>query len=131
MPFTAFIVEDSLPIREALIETLAELAGVHTAGVAGNQRAALAWLDDPDHHWDLAIVDLVLEPGGSGLGVLHALRDRPPQRKVVVLTATASAAVRAQCLALGCDGVFDKAIETDALSAYCASLAQQAGAEPA
>jgi len=118
----AFIVEDNPSIRESLIEALAELAGIETTGVAGNQKAAVAWLNNPANHWDVAIVDLILEPGGSGFGVLHALRNRRPGRKMVVLTGTAHPDVRRQCEALGCDRVFDKSIETDALMEYCAAL---------
>ena len=69
---------------------------------------------------------LVLEPGGgSGFGVLRALRDRPARRKMVVLTGTASTDVRRQCEALGGDGVFDKSIETEALIDWCLALGRQ------
>ena len=122
MTLKAFIVEDNPSIRESLIEALAELAGIETTGVAGSQKAAVAWLNNPDNHWDIAIVDLILEPGGSGFGVLLACRERSPERKMVVLTATANPDVRSQCEALGCDRVFDKSIETDALMEYCAAL---------
>jgi DNA-binding NarL/FixJ family response regulator len=118
----AFIVEDNPSIRESLIEALSELAGMETAGVAGSQKAAVAWLKDPANQWDVAIVDLILEPGGSGFGVLLACRERRPEQKMVVLTATANPDVRSQCEALGCDRVFDKSIETDALMEYCAGL---------
>ena len=74
--------------------------------------------------WDIAIVDLILEPGGSGLGVLRACRDRKPAQKMAVLTATANPDVRRQCEALGSDGVFDKAMEADALMSWCLALGQ-------
>lgn len=119
----AFIVEDSPAIREGLAETLAELAGIGVAGFATSEQQARHWLADPAHRWDLAIVDLVLEGPGSGLGVLRALRTRAPNQKVVVLTATASRAVREQCFVLGCDEVFDKSIESDALITWCMAFA--------
>jgi CheY-like chemotaxis protein len=122
----AFVVEDNVSIRDSLVEALSELAGIATAGVASNEKAAIAWLTDPDNEWDLAIVDLILEPGGSGFGVLNALRNRKPDQKMVVLTGTANHNVRAQCEKLACDGVFDKAIDTDALLDYCIALAQSA-----
>ena len=121
-----FVVEDNVPIRDSLIEALTELAGIVAAGVAGTQNAAVAWLTDSNNDWDIAIVDLILEPGGSGFAVLDACRNRRPGRKVVVLTGTANPAVRRQCEALGSDGVFDKSIETDALIDYCLELAQAA-----
>ena len=126
MALKAFVVEDNLSIRDSLIEALSELTGIATCGVAGNEKAAVAWLTDPANEWDLAIVDLILEPGGSGLGVLHACRSRKPGRKVVVLTGAANPEVRRQCEALGSDRVFDKSIETDALMDWCLALAQAA-----
>jgi DNA-binding NarL/FixJ family response regulator len=92
--------------------------------VAGTEKAAIAWLTDAANEWDIAIIDLILEPGGSGFGVLNACRNRKPEQKVVVLTGAANADVRAKCEALGSDGVFDKSIETDALMDYCLALAQ-------
>jgi DNA-binding NarL/FixJ family response regulator len=120
----AFVVEDNVSIRESLVEALAELAGIETGGVAGSEKAAIAWLTDAANEWDIAIVDLILEPGGSGFGVLNACRQRKPGQKMVVLTGTANPEVRKQCEALGSDGVFDKSIETDALMDYCLALAR-------
>jgi DNA-binding NarL/FixJ family response regulator len=124
--FKAFLVEDHASIRESLKEALAELAGIETAGAAPSEKQAVAWLTDPANEWHVAIVDLVLEPGGSGFGVLRALQGRDPRRKMVVLTGTANPDVRRQCEALGADGVFDKSIETEAMLDYCAALAQRA-----
>ncbi|TFZ00224.1 response regulator [Ramlibacter humi] len=126
MPLNAYIVEDHDTLRESLAEALAELAGVRTVGQSASAKEAIAWLTDPAHAWDIAIVDLVLERGGHGSEVLRALKHRDPARKVVVLTATADPLVREQCLALGSDGVFDKAMETEALIDWCAGLGQAA-----
>jgi two-component system OmpR family response regulator len=125
----AFVVEDNPSIRDGLIEALAELGGIETAGFAATEKAATAWLLAPDNAWDVAIVDLVLEPrGGSGFGVLRALQGRDrARRKVVVLTGTATQDVRRQCEALGGDGVFDKAMETEALLDWCQALAREVG----
>jgi two-component system OmpR family response regulator len=122
----AYVVEDNPAIRDSLIEALRELTGIVTTGVAGSQKEAVAWLCDSANDWDIAIVDLILEPGGSGFGVLNACRNRGPNQKMVVLTATANPDVRKQCEALGSDGVFDKSIETDALINHCLALAQAA-----
>jgi len=123
----AFVVEDNLSIRDSLVEALAELAGIETAGSARNQHDAVAWLTDAAHDWDIAIVDLVLEPGGgSGLDVLRALQQRRPGQRMVVLTGTAGAEMRRLCEALGADGVFDKAMETEALLDHCKAYARDA-----
>ena len=128
MALKAFVVEDQAGIRQSLVEALAELGGIETAGWAGTEKAAVAWLLDPAHAWDIAIVDLVLEAGGgSGFGVLRALRDRPGTRKAIVLTATANPQVRRYCEQMGADGVFDKAMETEAMLDYCVKLARAAG----
>lgn len=127
MALQAFLVEDQASIRDSLIEALHELAGFEIAGWAADEKSALAWLRDPGHHWDIAIVDLVLYGGGSGYGVLQALRGRPATRQLIVLTGTANPQVRRRCEELGADGVFDKAMETEAMLDYCAKLSRAAG----
>ncbi len=128
MALKAYVVEDNPGIRDSLIEALSEIGGIEAAGSAVDEKTAVAWLRDPANRWDIAIVDLVLEPGGgSGFGVLQALRGRNPVRKMVVLTGTASPEVRKRCEAMGADGVFDKAMETEAMLDYCVALARAAG----
>ena len=128
MALKAFLVEDHASIRDGLFEALSEIAGIDCAGWAADEKAALAWLRNPANHWDIAIIDLVLQHGGgSGYGVLQALRDRPASRQMVVLTGAANPQVRRRCEELGADGVFDKAMETDAMLDYCAALSRAAG----
>ena len=128
MALKAFIVEDQLAIRDSLSEALAELGSIETAGSATTEKAAVAWLRDAANPWDIAIVDLVLEPGGgSGFGVLQAMRQRGAAQKMVVLTGTANPQVRRHCEEMGADGVFDKAMETEAMLDYCVKLARAAG----
>lgn len=123
MALKAFIVEDNLAIRTSLAEALEELAGIETVGWCAGGAVGAAWLVNPEHEWDLAIVDLLLDGGSNGLDVLRVLRNRPAGRKVVVLTATASGLVSEQCRALGADEVFDKSMDTDALLDWCMRLA--------
>ena len=127
MALKAFLVEDQASIRDSLGEALSELAGFEIAGWAADERSAVAWLRDPGRDWDIAIVDLVLYGGGSGYGVLQALRQRPVTRKMIVLTATANPQVRRRCEDMGADGVFDKAMEIEAMLDYCAKLSRAAG----
>lgn len=117
--FRGFVVEGNAPVRAALVEGLAELAGVTTVGYAGDMQAALAWLTDPSNGWDIAIVDLHLGAGGSGWPVLEALARRQPHQRVVVWTAAADALARARCRTLGVDEVFDRATEDARLMDYC------------
>lgn len=119
MELRAYIVEDNATIRENLIETLEELAGIKAVGWAETEDAARAWLaPQPARRWDLAIVDLFLKQGG-GLGVLEACRDRAADQRVVVLSNYATAEMRERCVQLGVDAVFDKSNEIDALIEYC------------
>ncbi|MDB5899907.1 MAG: putative response regulator, CheY [Ramlibacter sp.] len=127
MALKAFDVEDQPQVRDSLMESLAELAGIEPAGWAADEKTATAWLRDPAHHWDVAIVDLVLANGDTGFGVLQALRGRPVTRKIVVLSGTTNPEVRKRCEAMGADGVFDKAMETEAMLDYCVALARAAG----
>jgi two-component system OmpR family response regulator len=113
-----YIVEDNPTIRENLIGTLEELAGINAVGTAETENEGKAWLVENSGDWDLAIVDLFLKQG-SGLGVLAACRDRPSTQKVVVLSNYATADIRQRCAQLGVDAVFDKSNEIDALVDYC------------
>ena len=116
-----YIVEDNPTIRENLVATLEELGGVSSIGFADTESHGSQWLTDHAEQWDLAIVDLFLKQG-SGLGVLQACRSRQPGQKVVVLTNYATADVRARCLQLGVDAVFDKSQDIDALIDFCQGL---------
>ena len=118
MRLKTFIVEDNPTIRENLIATLEELAGVEAVGSSDTENESKNWLVKNPDSWDLAIVDLFLKQG-SGLGVLSACRDRKPGQKVVVLSNYATADIRQRCAQLGVDAVFDKSNEIDALVDYC------------
>ena len=118
MRLKTYIVEDNPTIRENLIATLEELAGVSTVGTSETENDGKQWLVENLGEWDLAIVDLFLKQG-SGLGVLAACRGRDPLQKVVVLSNYATADIRQRCAQLGVDAVFDKSNEIDALVDYC------------
>jgi two-component system OmpR family response regulator len=113
-----YIVEDNATIRDNLMATLEELAGIEAVGTAETENEGKAWLLQAGHAWDLAIVDLFLKQG-SGLGVLEACRNRQPHQKVIVLSNYATTDIRKRCAQLGVDAVFDKSNEIDALIEYC------------
>ena len=116
-----YIVEDNPTIRENLIGTLQELAGVEPVGFAETEQQGATWLSANNRRWNLAIVDLFLKQG-SGLGVLQACRRRDPEQKVVVLTNYATPDIRARCRELGVDAVFDKSTDIEALIDFCNEL---------
>ena len=118
MRLKTYIVEDNPTIRENLIATLEELAGVDAVGMSETENESKRWLSENLGRWDLAIVDLFLKQG-SGLGVLAACRGRNSLQKVVVLSNYATNDIRQRCAQLGVDAVFDKSNEIDALVDYC------------
>jgi len=120
-----FVVEDSPTLRDALVATLEDLAPVRVTGVAAGAAEALHVLAAEPPPCDLAIVDLFLAQG-SGLELLQALQQRRSPVRRVVLTNAATPAMRARCLALGAEQVFDKSGEIEALAAWCEALATAA-----
>ena len=118
MGLKTYIVEDNATIRDNLLATLEELAGIEPVGTAEAENEGKLWLTAHRDQWDLAIVDLFLKQG-SGLGVLEACRDRKPHQRVIVLSNYATADIRKRCAQLGVDAVFDKSNEIDALIDYC------------
>lgn len=118
MGLKTYIVEDNATIRDNLMATLEELAGIDAVGTAETENEGKAWLLANSEQWDLAIVDLFLKQG-SGLGVLEACRNRQAHQKVIVLSNYATADIRKRCAQLGVDAVFDKSNEIDALIDYC------------
>ena len=109
-------------IRASLIATLEELAPVRIVDTAEDEQHAVSWMSDPEHEFDLAIVDIQLR-NGTGFGVIQAANGLLQRHKLVVLTNYATPSMRLKCLSLGADRVFDKSNEIDALLAYCNALA--------
>ena len=116
-----FIVEDSAVIRENLIAALEELGPVLVVGTADDETSAVQWLSQSGNQFDLVIVDIFLKKG-TGLGVISAANTLAQKHKLVVLTNYATVEMRAKCLALGADKVFDKSNDIEALLLYCARL---------
>ncbi len=119
---TVYLVEDSPTIRQNLIATLEELAPVRVVGSVDCAGDAVKALTTEPPPCDLAIVDVFLRQG-SGLDVLQALQRQARGPRRVVLTNYATPAMRAHCMALGADRVFDKSSEVEDLVSYCESLA--------
>jgi len=85
----------------------------------------MQWLSQPANVAQLVIVDIFLKRG-SGLGVLKAAQQLGSSgRSMVVLSNYATQDMRAKCLALGAQRVFDKSTEIDALILYCSELAEE------
>ncbi|MDR6889320.1 MULTISPECIES: response regulator transcription factor [Variovorax] len=121
MTFKAYLVEDSVLIRENLVGFLHDVADADVVACASTEEEAVHWLHEHRDDWDLTIVDLFLKRG-NGLGVVRACRDRAANQKVVVLSNYATADMRQRSAQLGADAFFDKSAELDQLVAYCEKL---------
>jgi DNA-binding NarL/FixJ family response regulator len=118
MALFTFLVEDNRTIRDNLIPALEDLVHARIVGAAETEKDAIDWLTSHAGEWQLLIVDLFLREG-SGLGVLRNCRGRTPVQRAVVLSNYVNADIRARCMALGADAVFDKSKELDAFFDYC------------
>lgn len=119
----AVLIEDNPAIREQLIETLSDLTNIRVVHTVDTEVEATQWMLDHLPEWDLAIVDIFLRRG-NGLNVLDAIRKRPPDKRVVVLTNFATEDMRRRAELLGADRMFDKSTDLDLLIEYCQALDQ-------
>ncbi|KQW57177.1 response regulator [Variovorax sp. Root411] len=118
MALITFLVEDNKTIRDNLVPALEDLVNGRVVGFAETETEALAWLAAHPDDWQLLIIDLFLKEG-SGLGVLGGCKNRKPSQRAVVLSNYVTADIRARCMALGADAVFDKSRDLDAFIEYC------------
>jgi two-component system chemotaxis response regulator CheY len=121
---TVFIVDDSLIIRERLVEMLDEVGGAELVGQAATVVEAIQgiWELKPD----VVVLDYRMPPeGSSGLDVLQAVKqDTTAAPLVIVLTQYPYPAYREKCLELGADYFFDKASEFDKVPEVIGQLAR-------
>jgi two-component system OmpR family response regulator len=114
------MVEDSRPMQAALRDLLAAVGDFHVAAAWTDETNATEWLADPAHHFDLAIIDLLIE-GGSGFNLIGRARDARPGARIIVMSEFVTPAVSDRCKAMGADAVFAKA-NVRAFGDYLAAL---------
>jgi DNA-binding NarL/FixJ family response regulator len=107
-----FIAEDSDFLRDLLVRSLTEIAGVVVAGHACSGEAAIAGVRDVQP--DIVLLDLAM-PHGGGFAVLDALKPNAHRPFFVVLTMHTQTAFRDQCRELGAHVFLDKASEIQRL----------------
>lgn len=78
-----FVVEDSVPVRERLVEMIREVAGVEVVGEADSYGSAVAGIMSTQP--DVAILDISLAEG-NGIDVLVEVKPRLPGLKGIMLT---------------------------------------------
>lgn len=120
-PLRVFLVEDSVSVRERLVDFLSEPGEVEIIGYAETEAASVARLDQ--ERVDVAIVDLNLK-AGSGFGVISALRNKYPTAPptIVVLTNYAFPEYEVACRERGADFFFDKSTQFGSVKTLLADL---------
>jgi DNA-binding NarL/FixJ family response regulator len=103
-----FIVEDSLPIRERLIELISEIDGVAVVGFAETPTGAVTRILSTRP--DCVVLDYQLL-GGTGVDVINTVHPKAPDLVFVVLTNHANSKYRRVCLEAGASWFFDKSTE--------------------
>jgi two-component system, OmpR family, response regulator len=123
-PLRVFLVEDSVSVRERLMDFLVEPGEVEIVGYAETEAASVARLQQ--ERVDVAIVDLNLK-AGSGFGVITALRAQYPTAPpiIVVLTNYAFPEYEVACRERGADFFFDKSTQFGSVKALLADLRDQ------
>jgi DNA-binding NarL/FixJ family response regulator len=106
----AFIVDDSVIVREHLVTMLTELVAVDIVGQADSVHEAIKGILTLQP--DVVILDIRLLDG-SGIDVLRAIKQNGSAPVVIVLTNYPYLAYRQTCLQAGADFFLDKSTEFD------------------
>ncbi|MCB1955732.1 MAG: EAL domain-containing protein [Rhodocyclaceae bacterium] len=106
------LVEDNEGLRSHWLKLLARLPGLKVVGVAGSALSAVETVlaTRPD----VVLMDLHLGDD-NGLDALIRLREARCGALILLMSTQIEPALRAQAIALGADGVYDKASEIDAI----------------
>ncbi|MFJ7566904.1 response regulator [Herminiimonas sp. NPDC097707] len=108
-PLHIFLVEDSLDVRELMIENLTMIPGVVVSGVSESESDALKQLDMQP--CDILIVDIQLKKG-NGINLLRQLSERRTSDLVKIICSNNSTEVfRRVGRQYGVDHFFDKTSE--------------------
>lgn len=114
------IVEDSVPVRECMVEFLTHICNVECLSIAGTLRDGLASMrrDQPD----LVILDVHL-PDGNSIDAIGRCKQAAPNMRIAMFTSDVSESGRARSLREGADWYFDKFHEFDKVLGVVRGLA--------
>src|SRR5689334_6792116 len=107
-----FLADDSVPVRDRILALLGEMQDVKVVGHAEDSLAARALITALQP--DVVILDINM-PGGSGIEVLHEIKQLSPCPKVIMLTNYSQPQYRKRCLEEGADFFLDKSTEFEKL----------------
>jgi len=120
--YRVFLVEDSAPVLERVLQVLGSIDGVTPVGSASTaldaERQILAAQPDA------VLLDIKLAQG-SGFDVLRAVHKHAPQIEIYMLSNFTAQPYRDRATSLGARGFFDKTTEIDRLRHTMAERAAQ------
>lgn len=123
MAVRLLLVEDLPQMQAVVLDLLATVGDFKLVKAVATEAEANLWLDENQHQWDLAVVDLILEQG-TGLGVVARSKMRLPGARVVVFSDYATDGIRKHCIKLGADAAFQKGTDMQAFLDYCGDFAK-------
>ncbi len=121
MPITAVVADDHAFVVAGISATLAETVGFDIVGTARDGIEAIVLIKK--HRPDIAILDLSM-PGANGLEVFVEARRWSPQTRVAIVTGNPSAAMFAQLVGAGVDGIFLKSAPAEEICAGLSAVAR-------
>ena len=109
---SVLLIEDSVEIRDALIQSIEGSGALAVNGTVDNSQEAIVLLDQG--RIEAAVIDLNLR-SGSGLQVLAHLKQAGNPQNIlrIVLSNHATPTFKRICTDLGADYVLDKSLEFD------------------
>ena len=118
---TVLIVDDSLALRERVVEMLTPVEGLQIVAQAQNASDAISSFQSL--HPELVILDIQM-PGGNGIEVLRRIKLEDPNTKVVILTNHSDPQYRKRCFELKADYFLSKASDSNRLIEISQNLAK-------
>lgn len=118
-PLTVAIVDDSIPVRQRVAESLAGIPRVVVGGAVGDVPAGARLLDEIDPA--VLILDIEL-PLQSGIDLLRIAKRRRRPPVVIMLSIYEQPAFRRRCAELGADYYFNKLTEFERVAEVCRQL---------
>jgi DNA-binding NarL/FixJ family response regulator len=113
------IVDDSAVVRDRLKEALSDVDGVEIAGEAADAVEGVRMAREIAPR--LVILDIHM-PGGSGIDVLHRIKEYAPGTVVVMFTNYSGEQYRKTCMSAGADYFCDKSMEYETVARICRDL---------
>lgn len=113
VPMRVLLVEDSVLIRNALMEMLVDSHDLSIEGIAATQKTAIELLNE--RHFDMLLIDIELAEGNGFEVIRHTQKDTYPYPPPVSVMLTNHAYPQYRTLAknLGVKYFFDKSMDFD------------------